>query len=354
MIFRICIRIFIHSGFILGRKDKARQLNCGPLRVARPYRALLCLLPLASSLLLTTPSQAFDLGAGLTPPKFQRPTLSYTGTLHASSEFQNSQSQMTYQALSFATPLWKTEKEIVSVSFSGNQLSVRPTQSAISELYDLRLGLGYTKMLENDRMWSVSARYGSASDRPFKDGSVSTLGATALYSYPSSSADGRWLLLLDYSNNRPILNNIPLPGFAYFHTPSERFRGIYGAPFANINWRFVDHWSLEFFTLFPWIIQGSVNYHINDYAKIYTGLDFSQMTYYIFGRTNKKDRLFYDEKKLFLGVKSPLNKITFLELEAGYAFDRRFFLDENYQRDPKNAVLIENAPYAKMNLRFRF
>lgn len=261
---------------------------------------------------------------------------------------------MTYQALSISTPVWKTEKEIVSVSLSGNQLSVRPTQSNISELYDLRLGLGYTKMLENDRVWSVSARYGSASDRPFKDGSVSTLGATAIYSYPSSSPDGRWLLLLDYSNNRPILNNIPLPGFAYFHTPSEKFRGIYGAPFANISWRFIDQWSLEFFTLFPWIIQGSLNYHINDYAKVYTGLDFSQMTYYIFGRANKNDRLFYDEKKLFLGIKSPLNKITFVELETGYAFDRRFFSDENYQRDPTNAVLVENAPYLKLNLRFRF
>lgn len=274
--------------------------------------------------------------------------------LHSSSEFQNSQSQMTYQALSVSTPVWKTEKEIVSVSFSGNQLSVRPTQSTISELYDLRLGLGYTKMLEGDRVWSVSTRYGSASDRPFKDGSVSTLGATALYSYPASSPEGRWLLLLDYSNNRPILNNIPLPGFAYFHTPSEKFRGIYGAPFANINWRFVDNWSVDVFTLFPWIIQGSLNYHINDYAKIYTGLDFSQMTYYLFGRANKKDRLFYDEKKVFLGVKTPLNRITFVELETGYAFDRRFFSDENYQRDPKNAVLVENAPYAKLNLRFRF
>lgn len=350
MIFKICI----HSSSILGLKNKGRQLNCSTEGTARPWRTLLGLISWGSVLLFASTSQAFDLGAGLTPPKYQRPTVSYTGLLHGSSEFQDSQSQMTYQALSISTPVWKTENEIVSVSLSGNQLSVRPTQSSISELYDLRLGLGYTKMLENDRVWSVAMRYGSASDRPFKDASVSTLGATALYAYPSSSPDGRWLLLLDYSNNRPILNNLPLPGFAYFHTPSPKFRAVYGAPFANVNWRFVDNWSLELFTLFPWIIQGSLNYHINDYAKIYTGLDFSQMTYYIFGRANKKDRLFYDEKKLFLGIKSPLSRIVSVELETGYAFDRRFFSDENYQRDPSNAVLIENAPYAKLNLRFRF
>nr|WP_295902724.1 hypothetical protein [uncultured Bdellovibrio sp.] len=296
-------------------------------------------------------SHAFELTSGLTPPKMQKVMLSYSGLFHDKSDFPQERASTSYQSMNFIAPVYKTDNEAVSFSLSGSQLSIRPAQNNFSELYDMQVGLGYTKALDEQRLWSVSARYGSASDKPFEDSTVTTLGITAFYSYPSDETS-RWLLLVDYSNNRPILNEIPLPGFAYFYAPSKTFRGVFGVPFASVNWDYAEKWGLEIFTLVPWVFKGSINYKLNEYARIYTGLDFSQVTYYLYGRANRNDRLFYDEKKVFLGIKSPLSKSVFAELEAGHAFDRAFFVDENYTTDPKNPVDIGNAFYGKVTLRF--
>lgn len=309
------------------------------------------ILILAAVLFCTTTVFAFDLMGGLTPPGKQRTILNYSGLLHGNAEFPAGDATTSFQRLNFSTPIYKTDTESVSASVNATQFSVRPTQGNFSELYDLQFGLGFTKALDEQRLWSVSARYGSASDRPFADATVSTLGATAFYSYPSDET-GRWLLLVDYSNNRPILNEIPLPGFAYFYTPSKNFRGVFGAPFVSINWGFADNWSLDAFTLVPWVLKSSVSYKITEFAKVYGGFDFSQVTYYLHGRTNREDRLFYDEKKIFLGIKSPLSRSIMAEFEAGHAFDRRFFISKNFQRNPDNPTEISNAPYAKLSLMF--
>ncbi|MEN0059617.1 MAG: hypothetical protein AAGB31_12330 [Bdellovibrio sp.] len=297
---------------------------------------------------------AFELAAGLTPPGQQKITLGYTGLFHQQADIAQDKASTSFQAFDFSIPVYKTEVESVAVSLNGSQLKVDPSQaSPYSELYDLKVGLSYTRSVDEQRVWSISTRYGSASDKPFKDGSVNTIGATALYSFPRNETS-RWLLLLDYSNNRPILNNIPLPGFAFFYYPSPQFRAVLGAPFASINWSFTDNMALDFFTLVPWIFKGSVSYKITEFARLYTGLDFSQITYYLHGRQNDQDRLFYDEKKIFVGIKSPLSQTVFAELELGHAFDRAFFIDENYTTNPDNPLELGNAYYAKLSLRARF
>lgn len=302
---------------------------------------------------LSSSCWAFDLAAGLTPPNKQKTLLSYSGVFHESADFAQGRASIPLQSIDFSTPLYKTEESSVGASLSGSELSVRPAQNNFSELYDLKLGLSYTRALPNERLWAISTRYGSASDKPFADSTVSTLGITGFYSF-SNTETSRWLLLVDYSNNRPILNNIPLPGFAYFYNPSKEFRGVFGAPFASINWSFSEKWSIDLLTVVPWIFKGSFSYKLNEFARAYSGIDFSQATFYLLGRQNSKERLFYDEKRLFVGIKSPLSKSIFAELEAGHSFDRAFFTAENYKFKPDNPLNIGNAYYAKITMRFIF
>lgn len=302
---------------------------------------------------LSSLSYAFDLAAGLTPPSQQKVMLNYVGLFHNNASFASGDAATSYQRMSLNGPVYKTDTEAFGVSVAGSQFSVKPSQANFSELYDIQFGVSYTKALDEKRMWSMALRYGSASDKPFATNDVTTLGATAFYSYPSDETS-RWLLLVDYSNNRPILNGIPLPGFAYFYTPSKNFRGVFGAPFVSINWNFAEEWSLDAFTLVPWVFKASVGYKVTPFAKIYTGFDFSQVTYYLKDRTNEKDRLFYDEKKIFIGAKSPLSKSIFADLELGHAFDRAFFIAENYKTSPDNPVDIGNAYYGKLSLNFIF
>lgn len=300
--------------------------------------------------LFTFKAEAFDLAAGLTPPNRQKVVLRYLGLFHKPAAFPSGQdSKVHKQNISLSVPVYKTETQSFTLSTRWEKLEVQPEQNDIADLYDIEFGASYSRVLDDKRMWAVSASYGSASDKPFRDNTVSTLGVTAFYAYPHDE-NSNWLLLVNYSNNRPILNNIPLPAFAYTYIPSPDFRLVVGAPFASIYHKFHDKFSYQFFALVPWVLKSSLNYHIAGPVQAYIGSDFSQSTFLPHGRENRKDRLFYDEKKLFLGFKMPVNKVVLVDAEIGHAFDRAFFVEENYEIDPSNPISVGNAYFAKIGI----
>ena len=288
---------------------------------------------------ILTPSLAwaFDI-SGLMggPPGPPKTTLGYTGLFHQQAEVGPDQTQTSYQIADASVPVYVTEEKKVILSASGSELKFDPEQSSTPDLYDIKFGASYSEKLDENRSWSLSLRVGSSSDKHFYNESVTTLGATAVYTPAPASETGRWIYLVDFSNNRPILNGIPLPGFAYVHTPSKTYRAVYGAPFAFISWDFAEKMNLDFFYLIPWVIKTSVGYKPLPFVRIYAGVDFSQNTYYLADRQNNWDRLFYDEKKLFLGARGPVSKNIYLEAEIGHAFDRTMFVAENYEREPVN------------------
>jgi hypothetical protein len=110
--------------------------------------------------------------------------------------------------------------------------------------------------------------------------------------------------------------------------------------------------TLDFFTLVPWVFKSTLSYNLDEYRKFYFGFNFSQLTYFILGRQNLKDRLFYDEKKIFVGAKAPLSKSILADIEMGQAFDRALFIAEEYQLNPNSPVRVENAFYLKLSLLF--
>lgn len=300
-------------------------------------------------------AQGQVLGAGLVPPSQQKVLLSYTGSIQPDTKFgdESTKASLEKGMVTASVPVAKSDKDSWTVSTVANWIDVSPDQAQQQDLYQFDVGLSYSRVIEGNRFWTMNGSFGSASDKPFKDPSVNTLGANFFYVNPTS-AETSWLFLVNYSNNRPILSNIPLPGFAYTYIPSKTFRGTFGVPFAMIYWEFVDRWSVNLFTLFPWVIKTSVDYSINGPMKVSLGLDFSQATYYIYGRVNKKDRLFYDEKRMYLGFKTPLSRQMMAEFEAGYSFDRKFFSAENYEVRPSNALHLGSSPYLKFALQAGF
>lgn len=295
----------------------------------------LCLFP--------TLGQAFDLGLGLGPPGPPKVSLRYVGLF---------ESDLVQTNLTAGVPVWVGEGHEVAVSGRYNELNFE-SQVPQRDLYDLQLGATYTRRFEEKHFWSLNLSFGSASDRPFKDPSVNTVGATAMYMFPQNER-GSWLLLVNYSNNRPILNNVPLPGFAYIYVPSKTFRGIFGVPFASLYWEFVDSWSVMLFTVAPWIAKAQLGYRIAGPVQAFAGVDFSQMTYLRFGRTNMRERLYYDERKVFLGLRSPLSRFLFAELESGYAMGRQIFSAESYRPNPSGALELSSSFYARASLSAAF
>ncbi len=301
------------------------------------------------SLLLSVGAKAQDFSRMVAPPAMQKTRAIFTDSIQPETHIGQGGDKTTMHrgVLAVAVPFAKTERNSWTVSTNYGWIDFAPDQQQVPDLYNFDLGLTYTEMIEDKKMWAGSFSIGSASDLLFKNPSVTTFRGNYFYVNPKSETE-TWMFLVNYSNNRPFLNNIPLPGFAYIYAPSKTFRGTFGAPFAQLSWEFAEGWTYNFFTLVPWVLKTSVDYTIAGPAKAYVGVDFSQATYYLHDRKDRNERLFYDEKKLFIGAKSPINKSLFADLEAGYSFDRRFFTAEDYERDPANPIALGASVYVKL------
>jgi len=246
-------------------------------------------------------------------------------------------------------PFYKSERDTFTFQSRANRLDVAPDQGEFEDLYDVQFALNYTRTFEDKKSLSFIPAFGSASNKPFKSFDVDTVSFTSTYSFPSSEAS-TWMFLLNYSNNRPFLNNIPLPGFAYTYAPHKGFRLTLGAPFASIFYQFDEHWSFLGFIIAPWVAKAQFGYTIVGPIQAFSGIDFSQKTFLQFDRANSKERIYYDEKKAFLGIRSPLSKVFFAELEGGLSIGRRFFFGESYTRSPPFAYEYGTSGYFKVSI----
>jgi hypothetical protein len=293
---------------------------------------------------------AAELGAGIVPPAYQKANINYWGNFQPKTDFSNNDESALYRGTVIASvPFNKTETSAWTVSTLGHYLDLSPDQEEIPDLYQFDIGLSYTQMIEGGKMWAINGNFGSASDQPFKNSSVDTVSGNYFYVSPTNETES-WIFLVNYSNNRPILNNIPIPGFAYMYSPSKAFRGTFGIPFASIKWDFAERWTWNMFYLIPWVIKTSVDFTVAGPVKVYTGLDFSANTYYLAKRDDVNERLFYDEKKVFIGTKLPLSKSYLAEFDAGYAFDRRYFKAKSYEQSPADPVTLGTSPYVRLSI----
>lgn len=272
--------------------------------------------------------------------------------LHLEGRRQN-QDRTEMGSVSGHTTLLKTDKHNIGLQAQYEHSNYISNNASLTDLYEAKVGATYNYQLTENKSYSLALSYGSKSDQLFKNSSVNTLSLNAAYSFKSSER-GHWLLLLNYSNNRPFLNNIPLPFFAYSYTYSKDFRGTFGAPFASIFWRFKPKWSLTLFTIAPWILKAQVGYSIAGPIQAYLGVDISQQSFFEYGRSNLDERIFYEEKTLFIGFRSPITKNLFASLEFGNSFDRTFFFAEDYSTSPDDPVSLDSSLYSYLSLRAMF
>lgn len=288
--------------------------------------------------LIAPSAQALDFSLPMGQVGSRKTRVLYRGSFQGTENYagRSEETSLHQQGLGVVIPVAKTAKDTWTVSLRGQRFAlsgVAPLPNGVripDRLYNLGVGAGYTHQIKPGRFWGMNADYGSASDHPFASGQVNTMGGTAMYGW-SESAQKHWTLILNYSNNRPFLNNIPLPGFAYTYIASPDFRITAGAPFALLHWKFAPLWSVDFFTIVPWTVRTAIGYQVAKFYQVYGAGEFDQQMFLRRDRAVRKERLFYDEKKLSLGFKGPLTRDLGFDFNAGYAFARSFFEAEQYR-----------------------
>ena len=244
--------------------------------------------------------------------------------------------------------LYRNEKNDFFVGARYRELDLSSSTPMLRDYYNHQLNLSYKRTMPGDLFWMTSISYGSASDRPFQDNRDNTLGVSYIQKF-----NPRWFGVLNYSNNRTFLNNIPLPGFFYVQEMSRDKALIFGFPFVYWLRPLGRKWSLRYFGLMPWSHKLRVFYKAGMLSP-YIGFEQAPQSFFRHDREDEKDRVFWFERRIASGIEGTLGKYVRLDLSAGLAFDREFFEARNFSEEKENLNNLDKSLFAALNLRLSF
>ncbi len=195
----------------------------------------------------------------------------------------------------------------------------------VADLYEYKAGFSLTLDDENKDTWTLGTTYGSASDKVFEGSDVQVVDAT-LSKKHDSSATTSWIYFLNYSNNRSILSNIPLPGFAYvFSDEAKTSGGTLGLPFFSYWWRPSPKVFTSLFFLIPSMMRGQASLMLWGPLQGIVKLEYGAQTYLRSGRANRSEQIFYETQKAATAIKAFLGSGSFFEAEFARVFNRSLY-----------------------------
>ena len=222
------------------------------------------------------------------------------------------------------------------------------------KLWNAQAGAGYARELGDRRRWGASASLGSASDVPFGSfGEVSGL-VSAYYQKPSGER-ASWIFMLNYSNNRPFLNNVPLPGAAYFTRSADgRLTAAFGFPFVFARWRPDRSWTLTarafgFGSSYGLEAERRVRGPVSAYASV--GRE--PLQWLRSGRAAASDRLVFDSSDARAGARAARGPAS-LDVSFGRAFRRSFSEGRSSSGVPSSRARLPDAWLAALRASWRW
>lgn len=273
-----------------------------------------------------------------------RTILELDQSLSPSERYENSsrESKVNISNLALAHTMRKNMKS-VTASYRSQKLDLSE-----NDFYNIQGSLAYRQMNEEGNFWSFGASFGAASDRPFKNGRDNTLSVTYL-----QKINPRWFGVLNYSNNRPFLNNVPLPGFFWIKEMSAEKTFIIGFPFLVWTHPLGSRLSFRYMGLLPWTHRVRLVYK-GDVVWPYLAIEQGPMNFFRHDRDKTNERFFWFERKLGGGFEGKINSLLKYDFFAGLSFDRQFFEARNFSEKKNNLTHLKNSFVTSLNLKFNF
>lgn len=292
-------------------------------------------------------------GLGLTPS--DKKSLTYGGY----EQPENQRSGIRQHRLSLSVPVYKGESDSLSATANGGILHLdkpvvlKDTNTLVpDDLYRSELSLQYAHKLEGERHIGARLSMGYANDKPFNGWRDTAMSFTGSYAYPGTEKS-YWVLTLFASNNSSFVPNyIPIPGFLYLYK-GEKFSGMFGLPVSVFQWRPVDPWTVAF-SLFGSNLSTDVVYGSFSSIQYFTGVSWTHQSYMRADRVRKKDRLYISEKRIYVGLKTPVFIPISAELQAGQAFDRTVGEGTSTFRKEHGSTDLGSSWFVSWNFRYVF
>jgi hypothetical protein len=214
-------------------------------------------------------------------------------------------------------------------------------------LDDDRVGALYRHVAADKSLWGVSASVGSASDHPFTDSSALVLAGSVFTRIPVRESDA-WLLSLNYSNDRAVLNNVPLPGIIYQWTASPSTTVFAGFPLLAVIWKPSPRYGGELF------LTGLGTGHLGASAhplaafqplRLHAGIDYGGDVYRRADASDKSNRIIFRELRAAVGCGLEAGQRGGLDLYAGYASHRQIIEDRSFLRQDNRIDIASGAVF---------
>ncbi len=233
---------------------------------------------------------------------------------------------------------------------SGRYLRLQNSGTLVPEFTGLTGSLTYQRFLQNERSLSVISSYGSASDKPFRDGRDSTFMLNMLY-----RSSPKWIWLGNYSNNRPFLNNVPLPGFLYIGEQSRERSVMLGFPFVNYLSPIAGGpFSIRYLAVLPFNHRLKLSYTGLTLFRPFLAVEQLTQVFFDSSRRSNGLRTFWFERRGALGVEKSFGPVFRIEFQAGAAFDREYFVARSFRGSARERWNIADTGFIGLTLRTLF
>lgn len=257
----------------------------------------------------------------------------------------------------FRIPVLKKDSWTASVAFESERFSLGRADVTLGSqkvfvAQDLRsesIGFGVSKSFENGDSVSFFNSWATASDSPF---STRNSWAESTWIYRTRRVDDhRWVIGLNQSNNRGILNGKPFVYAGMVYDNEDDFSMSVGFPFFSATWGNSETWRKTFvLTYFGSRLEAEKN--LEDGFVFKTAAWFSVRSFLHDDRTNTDERLYYQEICIEPSIKKALSDRTNMVFGVGYSFDRRLYETRTIYRPNNKTTQIENDAYTRFGLEF--
>lgn len=255
-------------------------------------------------------------------------------------------------------PLYKSELESYTLSLGANELhfaelaTLSKTGASVPRTFQkYDLNLGYNRNLAPGKFAGVRGSIGVASDKPFRDPGDTTYNLIGFYAYPGEE-QSLWVLTAFMSNNSPILNYIPFPGFFYM-SKSDDFVYILGIPLASIIWTPMEKFKVSASAFGP-LLNIEASNGMTDKSEVAAGFSWGPQTFIRHDREKRDYRIYYVEKKLTLSYRFNFSEGFNTEFQIGRTFDREIYEGKKYGESQGGKADLESSPFLGINLNASF
>lgn len=231
-----------------------------------------------------------------------------------------------------------------SILFPSRNLTVADDIGAVDANYN------WAWTNDKGEITSVSAGIGVTGRRLLNPDNVTAISVNALHERKLENKNN-WLFGLNYSNNRTVFNNIPIPIVAYVWN-GERTKIVAGMPFLFALWRPMP--VILSAMVSPFFAMAEASVFALGPIQVYGNYAWAPRVFQNLDSTDRDARLFYVKQELGFGFRIPFSRTSHVSIGYAHDFRRSLFFGTSLSNAESEKISYGAADAIQAKLKWAF